>query len=974
MDKDDDDEPQSSVVSTSFVKRSRPRGAGFRSKNSGLAASDAASTTATANDDLPATSSTAARQASGSSRRRVGAVSLDDDDNRNGEGKDGASGGRPTTAAARSATKSADDAEEEDPSASAVVFRSRHRGANRLGGNATASTSASGSSKSASRKTAISFSAMDDGDEGEGEDRQEAAFEIRRSKLASAGREERKERREKERQRLVAPNSLSLDQASIVDEGGSSGRPAESSYSSAYIAELKAATPSLSRRPTGPTDGIIVDGSSASAMQVDAMDSSGDEGRDLARLKFGAELAHDAIPSESVVRAAKEKRAKMRQMAAAGSGGGGEDFISLGTTRSSALSLRGGGGGGQVRASSRDYEGPHPESRLQREEDEYGSGEEEYAEYTGATERIPIGKKAERQYRAQQRREMEEALLDGRNDYAAGASATLRDEDEEADEDEAEWERAQLRRTETVPGQARDGRQRERERYREKSPYRPASIPLTAPLPTVTSASARLSRKVGELEASIESHSAVVEDAERALATLDEGERENKAEVEEAEEKESWFRELERFVASLAGFMEAKVPKLDEVERDCVELFVERTRRVQRARAKRMEDEMALFWGVADTSVLPPLAAASRGADGDAAAAETETEKRQAEPSPLDDGDYNSAVRQARRADTAHAEQVEREELAPADAAALVVARCELETRLSAIFADVQAPEYLDAGARIADTQQRHPSSVVARFTDWRRRYAIEYAQAWGGLALASIWEFYARWEMITFDALMAQRGETGLERWKWHQELVGYAGAHGEEEAGGGDDEALATVVQNVVVPKLLALAERGAYDPWSAMQTGNVVRLVDEVAYVVDTKAARFQTLLTTYLTQFETHAVHLCTLLSTSPQPPLSSSHSDKTTATLSFTRRIIAFLGNLVAWSRFVPASAGAQRERLINLVDRVAAKVVWNTVATLQDKEGKAEVARLALKTVPEALWVGDVRARFEAIVRNAQQG
>jgi hypothetical protein len=61
------------------------------------------------------------------------------------------------------------------------------------------------------------------------------------------------------------------------------------------------------------------------------------------------------IPSESSIKVAKEKRGRLRQTQATGE----EDFISL-----SVAKLEDG------------PKGPHPESRLMREEDELGEGED----------------------------------------------------------------------------------------------------------------------------------------------------------------------------------------------------------------------------------------------------------------------------------------------------------------------------------------------------------------------------------------------------------------------------------------------------------------------------------------------------------------------------------------------------------------------------------------------------------------------
>lgn len=61
-----------------------------------------------------------------------------------------------------------------------------------------------------------------------------------------------------------------------------------------------------------------------------------------------------AIPSNSAVQAAKEKRDRLRKI-----GPTGDDYISLSVTKRSEVN-----------------QGPHPDSRLVREEDELGEGDD----------------------------------------------------------------------------------------------------------------------------------------------------------------------------------------------------------------------------------------------------------------------------------------------------------------------------------------------------------------------------------------------------------------------------------------------------------------------------------------------------------------------------------------------------------------------------------------------------------------------
>ena len=66
------------------------------------------------------------------------------------------------------------------------------------------------------------------------------------------------------------------------------------------------------------------------------------------------------IPSESSILAAKQKRERIRQTKiAAPAAEGEEDFIALSVSRKEDV-----------------YQGPHPESRLMREDDDLGEGDD----------------------------------------------------------------------------------------------------------------------------------------------------------------------------------------------------------------------------------------------------------------------------------------------------------------------------------------------------------------------------------------------------------------------------------------------------------------------------------------------------------------------------------------------------------------------------------------------------------------------
>jgi GC-rich sequence DNA-binding factor len=125
------------------------------------------------------------------------------------------------------------------------------------------------------------------------------------------------------------------------------------------------------------------------------------------------------IPSSAQITAAKARRTKLRANPAS------EDFIALDGLPGTLKILD--------PHDSSSFSGPHPDSRLVREEDELGDGDDDHAEFTGANERMPLGKKANREAA----RRMKEGIVDMIEEVQ---------DDDESDEEAREWEEAQIRR------------------------------------------------------------------------------------------------------------------------------------------------------------------------------------------------------------------------------------------------------------------------------------------------------------------------------------------------------------------------------------------------------------------------------------------------------------------------------------------------------------------------------------------------
>lgn len=135
--------------------------------------------------------------------------------------------------------------------------------------------------------------------------------------------------------------AASLEQTSLLSR---SGGP---KYDASYLAELKAST--NSSRP--PVDPQSVD----TEMTFDASEMDGAVIENLNDLPLLTDTTTETmIPSESTVKAAREKRDRLRK-----TGATEEDYISLSVTKREDTFI-----------------GPHPESRLMREDDDLGEGDD----------------------------------------------------------------------------------------------------------------------------------------------------------------------------------------------------------------------------------------------------------------------------------------------------------------------------------------------------------------------------------------------------------------------------------------------------------------------------------------------------------------------------------------------------------------------------------------------------------------------
>ncbi|KAM6494395.1 Nineteen complex-related protein 2 domain containing protein [Amanita muscaria] len=597
-------------------------------------------------------------------------------------------------------------------------------------------------------KSKLSFGG-DDEEEGDGE-----VFQSKKSTLS----------RKLALGKNAAAVSLNLESTTVSRSNGPT-------YDDAYLKELKASTPNA--RP------VVVQ--AENEMSVDINEPP------LRVLEIGAESGETAIPSESSIKVTKERRERLRKAKISGE----EDYISLAVTR------RGD-----------EADGPHPESRLMREEDELGEAEEEFAEYTSAQERIALGKKSRKVEATRRRDEMRELI----------------EEAAEEDEETKEWEEEQLRRGgHLTPDRGVSA-------AKVKATYKPAPIPAMTPIPVLASAMDRLNQQLAALTTSHANSTTSLDSLERERSDVNEREKEMRSLIERAEEKRAWFSSFKDWIEGVANFLDEKYPLLEKLEDEHVSLLQERFDMIAQRRRADDEDDLATFFGP-----LPDGDHTQGTANENGSLMLAKHERRLAR-----------TTRCQLRLNTRHTDDEEGfstdSSLPPSDAVAYNDALKRLISRTKDVLNDVKAEEF------------HRPEK--GRWNTWRVKYTDSYVGAWGGLGVVSVWEFWARLELIGWDFI---ENPLSLDSSKWYSTLYEYSrlgneGTRVEERELGPDGDLVASMISSAIIPRLCRLLEGGVFDVYSARHVRRMILLTEEIEASVEEGNAKLQMLLRSTLGRFE------------------------------------------------------------------------------------------------------------------------
>ncbi|KAG9315745.1 GCFC-domain-containing protein [Chiua virens] len=658
-------------------------------------------------------------------------------------------------------------------------------------------------SKRAQPKSRLSFGVDDEATD-------EPSFQIKKSSLS--------------RQLTLGshPASLpaTLDQATISNR--SNGAPV---YDQAHLSELKASTYSV--RPPANNDAYDVNVSmivDEAAFEISELPGKISASRHGALRSCSPEGAETVIPSQSRIVAAKERRERLR------TGTAEQEYISLTVTKRSDV-----------------LEGPHPESRLVREEDEVGEGDDEYAEYTSAQERIALGKKARKADASKRRDTMKEMIADGQVLCLSQKLYLIPYIRVDEDEETLKWEREQLRRGGHDPAMASTPH---------KEVYKAARIPASTDVPALGPAIERFERTLASLSDSHALNTSAIASLVEQRTELDTRETELRSMIAAAESKRSWFTEFKDWVESVAAFLDEKFPALEKLEEEYLSILKERAVMIARRRVADDKDDLSVVYGP-----VPEPSALSDNAD----------ELHGVPTNPVILRRERCSAREARRSRRRASKMLsnidDREEgystdssLLPSDALDYQNALERIATDSRDILSDVRSVEFKD------------PNRGLAKwFSEWRERYADSYGNAWGGLALVGAWEFWVRLEILGWNPFEASsflpldiaidlfsQSAASLDQFTWYSSLYQYShpvrGIEKFDEAElGSEGDMVSAMISTAVVPRLCKILE-AVLDPYSAKDVRTVIDLAEQVEASIGIDNNKFQIVLKSVHTTFE------------------------------------------------------------------------------------------------------------------------
>ncbi|KAG8806701.1 hypothetical protein FRC17_004852 [Serendipita sp. 399] len=619
-------------------------------------------------------------------------------------------------------------------------------------------------------------------------------------------------------------------------------------YDANYLEELRASTSSkpLVRKDEGFKDSIDMD----TELTFDASEMDGAIIENISELPLlSAPAGETLIPTEVSIKAAREKRERMRKTGVSTE----EDFISLTVAKRDDFST-----------------GPHPESRLMREDDDLGEGDDDDADYTGAQERIALTKKGRKEEEKQRKKGIVELI----------------DDADEQDEETMEWEMAQVKRA--VPAELAATQTQ----ASHSQAYKPYPIPTPTSIPTLDAATQRI---VAGLSALTTSHtqntSSIATLADEQIQYTAEGDN-IRRQLEETEEKRAWFKMFHDRIDTVAEFLDAKFPKLEKLEEEHISLLKERFDMITKRRMDDNEDDLVLLYGV------PAEALESESTD----------ELGRTIPSSTA---VKSTVRQERRQARSRRHSSPSDEGYGTDSQLETSDAVDFEEAIKTLKGKVQSQLFEDVKAKsFRDPRQ----GVGLWFGEWKEKWPEIYQNAFGDMGLVQAWEFWARVELLGWLPLEAT---PRLDEFQWYSQL--YERAHPNPDTEADDlrpeEDLPGNMCRTMLIPRFNALISG---DRSVTGRRGGSISSSYTLGYFGFFAESTLKSVLKVFIRVFETATNELESQFQKySAVEPYAKQNlpvfdPEAISARQRYMKRIVKLIQNIMAWRRYAKERFGIGR--------------------------------------------------------------
>ncbi|CAG8595752.1 2391_t:CDS:10 [Dentiscutata erythropus] len=449
------------------------------------------------------------------------------------------------------------------------------------------------------------------------------------------------------------------------------------------------------------------------------------------------------------------------------------------------------------------------ESRLVREDDEMGDADEELGQYV--EEKLPLGKKAEKEHQRLKKAGIKEMLME----------VDFDDEDDEI----MQWEMEQIKKgghfLKTSTNQSQS-----------KKPVTNISIPNVTSIKSISEVQTILDQKMNELRYLHNTHQSELVQIQKNIDSLVKSSEQMENDLQTTKKRYTYFQEIKTFVDDLVEFLDAKFPDLEKLENDIETMLKERSELIMKRIMEDDSDDLVLFSNDNQNKFNINEYVEQQQ--------EIDEFGRVKTPASVNFG-VSDAVRQRRRQqrDKRRSKRLQYstddeikmeglstdDELGDADERDMTSKIDEISYHKTNLFDDV-------------DDDFKSIYLVKLKFDTWKKEFSEDYSKAYGDLSLPGVFEFYVRYEMLLWRTFM---GHFDFSKMEWYRTISGVNDINSSSNLSENDNKILTKIFEKVIIPRAIHLIK--VLNPYSSKETKSAIEFCKSLLKFVDKNSPKFK-----------------------------------------------------------------------------------------------------------------------------------